>query len=133
MRGDDGAGPAAAALADCPAWRVEPTRLLDHLPGLDALVVVDGILGPPPGQVDVWTVDRAVESALPEKGVSHLMGLREALLLAKALGMLPPFCAVVTIGIDSTGQGQDLSPVVQAGVREAAKTAASLLKTKVIS
>jgi hydrogenase maturation protease len=93
-------------------------------------VLVDALVGRPPGQVDVWTVEEAVGSVLPERGVSHLMGLREVLLIAKAVGSLPSFAAVVTVGIESTQLGQGLSPAVSEGVKQAAALAADLLKRR---
>jgi hydrogenase maturation protease len=111
-----------------PARYAEPFEVLDLMAGLDALVVVDAAEGRPVGEVEAWLLDEAVEAALPEKGLSHAMGLREALLLGKALGKLPGFVRVVTVGVCPSEIGDAPSPEIAEAAGRAALLAEDLLR-----
>lgn len=128
MRGEDSVGPMAVQrVVLYPAWAADPTDLVNQLDDLSAVVIIDAALGPPVGKVDVWTLDQAKRSILPDKGVSHILGLREALLLAEALGGIPPFLRLVTIGIGDSALGAELDHRMIQAVEEAARTAEELL------
>ena len=100
----------------------EPAGLIDAFEGADSLVVVDAVSsGSAPG-----TVHRleAGEQPLPSElfGAStHLLGLAEAIELARALGRLP--AQVVVYGIEGAvfDAGDRLSPAVAEAVERVAE------------
>jgi hydrogenase maturation protease len=120
-RSDDAAGlQAAAALrghvpaaVEVLAESGEPTALLDHFDGADAVWLLDAVSsGAPAG-----TVHRLDASAteLPERlfrTSTHHIGLAEAIELGRALGRLPS--RVVVFGIEGSNfaTGAELSPAV---------------------
>ena len=128
-RSDDAAGlhVARRLLEDGPAGadvlerEGEPAGLIEAFAGTEALVVVDAVSsGSPPG-----TIHRveAGEAALPAEvfGAStHLLGLAEAIELARALGRLPK--RVVVYGIEGRvfEAGEQLSPEVEDAVERVA-------------
>lgn len=128
MRGDDSIGHLAVQRVGLsPSWAADPVDLLHQFDGLDAVVIVDAAIGPCLGQVDVWTLPQAKEAILPEKGISHILGLREALLLAEAMDLLPPFLRLVTVGVAETGLGVEVDARILKAADEAARTAERLL------
>jgi hydrogenase maturation protease len=120
-RSDDAAGlEVARALQDSPPEGVdvlaregEPTELIDVWAGAEAVWLVDAVSsGAAPG-----TVHRLDASSEPLPAVlfrvsSHLVGLAEAVELARALDRLPP--RVVVYGIEGARfeAGEGLSPEV---------------------
>lgn len=92
--------------------------------GWDALVVVDAVdRGRPPGTVLVVEPDVVDVAALTEDerrdqlADMHLATPERALMLAAALGVLPPRCLLVGCQIaDPDAYGEGLTPPVQAAV-----------------
>jgi hydrogenase maturation protease len=95
----------------------EPTALVDAWDGADAVWLVDAVSsGAPPG-----TVHRLDASAEPLPAAlfrvsSHLVGLGEAVELARALGRLPAHVVLFGIEGDRFEAGDRLSPEVEAAV-----------------
>ena len=132
LRGDDAAGlvvlrllegslPAGVRTIPCEG---EPVALLSSWEGCDTVIVVDATRsGAAPG-----TVRRipAHERPLPEelgRSSTHVLGVAEAVELARALGRLPARAIVYGIEGADFDAGAPLSPAVQAA---AAVVAASI-------
>ena len=93
-----------------------PALLLDMLDGVDGAVLVDATRsGRPPGTVHEPVADDLHE-ARPVS--SHGLGVREALALARALGLAPKRIAIIGIEAGSTS-GDSLSRPVRAALAEA--------------
>jgi hydrogenase maturation protease len=122
FRGDDAVGPrvggvlrdAGVPVLDCGD---EPTRLIEHLEGLDVAVVVDAVrTGAPPGTLHRVEV---TDGPLPaELGLAstHAFGVGEAIELARALGRAPR--RVVVVGVEGVafGMGDPVTPQVEAAL-----------------
>lgn len=139
-RGDDGVGTLVAQrLADLrPSGievivRVDPTELLDLLPGREPVVVIDAVRsGQDAGTVTVLETGAGLPP-LPETvhqgpASTHGIGLSDALELARALGRLPR--RVVVVGVVAAGfeHGAPLSPAVSAAVPVAVRTVTHLFE-----
>lgn len=131
MRGDDAVGlevarllqgslPPGVALHTCEG---EPVALLDLWAGCDRVVLVDAMRsGAEPGTVHVFD---AVASPLPAElaGPStHLVGVGEAIELARALGRLPGRVEVRAIEAAQLDAGAPLSAQVAAAAALVAST-----------
>ncbi len=124
LRGDDGAGPAVLErLAACPL--PDGVELIDgglagletalHLQHRQRAIILDAAdFGAAPGTWQRVSLD-ALHLAAPEgfPGL-HAAGLREALLLGEALGILPPDVILYLIQPQQTGWGEGLSHDVRA-------------------
>jgi hydrogenase maturation protease len=128
-RSDDAAGLAVAhALSGSPppgvqvvAREGEPTELIDVWAGAEAVWLADAVSsGAPPGTVHRLDAGSEPLPAALFRVSSHLVGLAEAVELARALGKLPP--RVVVFGIEGARfeAGESLSPEVAAAVEEVA-------------
>ena len=145
LRGDDGAGPAVAR-----ALAAEPlpagVRVLevgiggmhlvqDLLPGVDVLVVVDAVdLGRTPGTVVVQRPDVLDVTTLPaearrdELADTHLATPARALMMARALGVLPASTWLVGIQTRDTEEARHgLSAATAEAVPVAAREVRRLL------
>jgi hydrogenase maturation protease len=131
MRGDDAVGlevarllegslPAGVALHTCEG---EPVALLDLWAGCDRVLLVDAMRsGAEPGTVRVFD---AVVSPLPPElaGPStHLVGVGEAIELARALDRLPERLEVHAIEAGQLDAGEPLSARVAAAAAVVAST-----------
>lgn len=145
LRGDDGVGPAVAkALAADPL--PAGVRLLevgiggmhlvqDLLPGVDLLVVVDAVdLGRRPGTVVVQRPDvldvttLTAEARRDELADMHLATPARALMMARALGVLPTRTWLVGVQTTDTGEARrGLSQVTTEAVPVAAREVRRLL------
>jgi hydrogenase maturation protease len=100
----------------------EPTALLDVWDGADALWLVDAVSsGSVPGTVH--RVDAGTEP-LPAalfRASSHLVGLGEAVELARTLGRLPRRVVFYGIEGESFEAGDELTPAVAAAVTRVAE------------
>jgi hydrogenase maturation protease len=121
LRGDDSAGFAVAErLRDrqVPALVAQPANLIDEWAGAEDVVVVDTVYsGAPPGTVH--RID-ALSGPLPaalRTGSTHLLGLGEAIELARALDRLPVRLYIVGIEGRAFGCGDPLTPEVERAVR----------------
>lgn len=123
LRGDDGVGLEVARLLEGtlpPDVRVlecegEPVSLLNSWEGCDVAYVVDATQS----AHEAGTVRRllAHEGPLPpelQRASTHLLGVAEAIELARALGRLPARTIVYGIEGGSFDTGTGLSPAVQA-------------------
>ena len=125
LRGDDAAGLAVLALLEgtlsdgirLVGCEGEPVALLDAWDDCDVAVVVDAThSGAEPG-----TVRRiaAHETRLPDeltRSSTHVLGVGEAIELARALGKLPPRTIVFGIEGSRFDTGTPLSPEVAAAI-----------------
>ena len=122
LRGDDAVGlHVARALTDIDAAVVEcegePVGLLDSWDGYDRAILVDATeSGAEPGTVRRLPAD---EQPLPpelQRSSTHLLGVAEAVELARALGRLPARTVVYGIEGASFDTGAALSPEAAAAV-----------------
>jgi hydrogenase maturation protease len=124
-RSDDAAGLHVARLlrergVEALAYEGEPVTLLDTFAGRDAVVLVDAVRS----GAAAGTVHRAdaSERPLPTElgGVpsTHLLGVGEAIELARTLGRLPASVVVYGIEGESFEAGSELSPAVAAAVEQ---------------
>ena len=129
-RGDDAAGLEVVRrlrrLAPPPEVTVieqegEPASLLDAWQGADRVLVVDGVSsGSPPGKIHRF---EAGEGPLPAqffRSSTHLLGLAEAVELARELDRLPGSLAVYGIEAKCFDPGEELSPAVRSAVERLA-------------
>lgn len=118
-RGDDRAGWwFVEALSRDPVPGVEalaiadPIRLLDHLEGVETLIVADACRsGRVPGSIVVrdWPAEDVSRDA---SSSSHGLGVANVLALADAMGRLPPSVILIAVEAGSCGVGEDLTPDV---------------------
>jgi hydrogenase maturation protease len=130
VAGDDALGPLAAAALR--ARGLPPgvalidvgdraVALVDHLPGRDALILVDAVAHPtaPAGTlIDAeWREirDAIVFSSSPAS--THGLGVAAELALAETLGILPPLVRIVGLAIEGTAPGQPPGDMIRAGLR----------------
>lgn len=126
-RGDDGIGPAVAALlagtADTAVSSADPTRLMQAWAGASRVVVIDALLdGSPPGTVRVFD---AADEIPDDAGAvsSHGMGVGAAIALARSLGRLPDRMTVVGVSASDFDRSGLSEPVA-----EAVETAADVVR-----
>ncbi|MCB0828340.1 MAG: hydrogenase maturation protease [Solirubrobacterales bacterium] len=125
-RGDDGAGPELARrlrrLDLPPELSVlerdgDPASLLDAFDGADRALVADCVAsGSAPGTLHRF---EPADGPLPAelfRSSTHLLGLAEAIELARELGRLPRELVVYGIEGESFGPGQGLTPAVSSAV-----------------
>lgn len=131
FRGDDAVGPAVAeavAALNLPhtetlAHHGEGTDLMERWRGYAHVIVVDATRsGAAPGTVRQWDAAETLPAALFLKG-SHVLGLAEAVEMARVLGRLPPRLTVIGIEGADFGMGAGMS----AAVGEAVATAAAII------
>ena len=117
-RGDDAAGLLAARAVGGIELEGDPSALLELLDGLDAAVVIDAVRsGAPAGTVRRFDAARGpLPTAIRSSTSTHLVGLTEAIELARALGRLPPRVTVYAIEGERFGLGAPVTPAVAAAV-----------------
>jgi hydrogenase maturation protease len=135
--GDDGAGcavlealrergvPDGVRLERLP----EPSALVPLLAEPGALIVLDAVVGPPPGQVLVLSPEELARKRLQAVS-SHGLGVAEALELGRALasGSRSPPVRLIAVAIPPPERHRlGLSPEVAAAVPEAAARVLELL------
>lgn len=101
----------------------EPVRLLQAWEGADDVVIVDAVRsGAPPGTRHEAATDTLAEHPSPgvELGGGHLLGISEAVALARALDALPPRLRVIGVEGASFDHGEGLSPEVDRACSEVA-------------
>ncbi len=147
-RGDDAVGPLVAdAVAErLGAYRehsdggsgvevlagTDPATMLARLDRVESLVVIDAVrTGAPPGSVFVRDLaDRPLPAsgfAPGAPGSSHLLGLAEAIELARVLGRLPASALLVAIEAASFELGSGLGDAVSDAVPLAAQKVLALI------
>ena len=124
-RGDDGAGPLAAAriAAAAPAAArvlvraADPLGLLDEWTSEDEVILIDAAAArSTPGAIHRWVAD---EHRLPlpsVTGSTHGLGVATALALARGLGRMPRRLVVYAIEGASFERGGPLDPAVERSV-----------------
>jgi hydrogenase maturation protease len=117
MRGDDAAGLLAARRLGGIELEGDPIALLDLFDGVDDAVVIDAVRsGAAPGTVHRIDVGDAPVAAMPRGASTHLIGLSEALELARVLGRLPRRATVYGIEGGRFAAGDIVSPAVTAAI-----------------
>jgi hydrogenase maturation protease len=131
FRGDDGVGPAVAALvAEHSGARdigpiSEPLDLLGRFSGASLAVLVDATRsGAEPGSIRVVELDDVEDSPASS---THALGLRRVCRLAAALGEAPERVVVVGIEGEDFSDGDHLSAPVADAIRRAASRAGELI------
>jgi hydrogenase maturation protease len=121
FRGDDAAGLEVARRVGGHEFEGEPVALIDWWSGCDRLVVVDAMQsGAPAGTVRrVAAHDEPLPPELARPS-THLLGVADALELARVLGRLPEQVDVWAIEGESFDAGASLSPAVAAAVEDVA-------------
>jgi hydrogenase maturation protease len=139
-RGDDSAGPLVAErLAgrgfDTVEVEADGTLLLEAWAGRDWAIVVDAMVaGGAPGTVRRFEAgaaspDALGPGALPKgafRSSTHLVGLAEAVELARALGRLPQRLTVIGIEASDFAHGAPPTPDAEAAIAEAVREVAAL-------
>ena len=128
LRGDDAAGLAVIRLldganAELRVCEGEPISLLDAWQGVERVVLVDAMRsGAPPGTVRVIEVgDEPLPPELSQPS-THLLGVAEAVELARSLDRLPPHLIVYAIEGERFDAGAPLTtPVANAAEQVAAE------------
>ncbi|MCK2215925.1 hydrogenase maturation protease [Actinomadura sp. ATCC 31491] len=134
LRGDDGAGPAAARLLRGLGVAAlendgDPAELIEAWTGAGTAVVIDAARsGEPPGTVRRYRhVPGSGGGPGPRSG-SHALSLGDAVELGRALGRLPGELVVYTVEGERFGVGDGLSEPVRQAVGALARTIARDLR-----
>jgi hydrogenase maturation protease len=105
----------------------DPMALLDLVEGIDSVIIVDALVGLPPGSIHV--LDLEAISREPAAGFSsHGIGVGQAIALAReALGKPPREVRFVVVGIELPRRySTALSPAIRAAVAKAAEAVMKL-------
>lgn len=132
-RGDDAIGRHVAALlraahvrADIVECEGEATRTMEALEGRARAILVDASArGGRPGAVRRFDVARRPAPALSRAWSSHGAGPEMAIELCRALGRLPPICALYAVEGEIFERGAPLSAAGRAGAAKAARRIAA--------
>jgi hydrogenase maturation protease len=120
LRGDDGAGILVAERLRALGVEAETSNctacdLIEAWRGVDEVVVIDAMCtGAMAGTVRVWEESQILE--LPPAPSTHGFGVTEAVLLARALDLLPPRLRIIGIEGAQFGVGTPLTAQVQHAV-----------------
>ena len=105
----------------------DPTRLLDLVPGAEAVVLVDAASSAEAvGHTRVLGVSQLPEISSSCES-SHGLSVRDVLGLAAAAGALPERVTLIAVTGSSFGVGEPISAAVRDAVRPAADLAAALV------
>jgi hydrogenase maturation protease len=129
LRGDDGVGPAVAALVRARAHpgvqvaevHLDPIALLDLWAGRRRIVLVDAVCSGAPAGTLVAVDLRRYPLPRTATASTHGFGLAQVVELGRALGRLPGELVFVGVEVGRLGAGTGLSEPVLAGVRAAAE------------
>lgn len=130
LRGDDGAGPAVAALLKNRVPAPVEIRLCDGnaadliegWTGRGLALIADAVRsGAEPGTVRRIDATSEDVPALPVGSSTHGLGLAEAVAMGRVLDRLPEKLLIYGIEGSSFTQGQEPSPAVTKGVQRAAE------------
>ena len=120
LRGDDSAGFRVAERLrqrHVPARLEHPSNLIDTWAGADDVVVVDTVLSDaPPGTVHRIEVLAGPLPAELRTGSTHLLGLGDAIEIARALDRLPARLQIIGIEGRAFGFGDPMTPEVEQAV-----------------
>jgi hydrogenase maturation protease len=119
-RGDDAAGLLVARAVGGIELEGDPSALIDLLDGAAEAVVIDAVRsGAAAGTVQRLDVsEHPLPTALRSSSSTHLVGLADAIELARALGRLPPRVIVYGIEGERFDTGAPVSAAVAAAVDE---------------
>jgi hydrogenase maturation protease len=129
LLGDDGVGPYVARLLSSsysfePGVEVEDLGtpaldLIDHITGLDALILIDSVDdGLPGGTITLYSKDDIVRHGPPVRMDPHSPALTESLLAAEFVGTAPKEVLLIGISGSRYDAGCQLSAPVQAAVAQ---------------
>ncbi len=95
--------------------------LLDLVEGVDLAIIIDAVVGPPPGSIQVLELER-ISRELPAGFSSHGIGVGQIVALAREVLAKPPRAVkFVAVGIEQPRRYEAaLSPAVRAAVEPAA-------------
>ncbi len=125
VRGDDGAGPAVAGLLrgkEMPGVRiVEEERdglsILEHWREGESVILVDAVVsGAPPGTIHRLNLLDDKLPAWSNRHSTHLIGIADAVGIARALSRLPSELRFIGIEGSAFGIGERMTDVVQQAV-----------------
>ncbi|MDO8362071.1 MAG: hydrogenase maturation protease [Actinomycetota bacterium] len=130
---DDAAGPVVLAalqprFAGDPRVRLveldgEPVRIVQSWAGCDAVIIVDAVRSnAPAGTIHRFGADE-IHAAAGDGialGGGHLLGVADAIELARAMGTLPPSLLVIGIEGEQYGLGEGVGPAVAEACRAVA-------------
>jgi hydrogenase maturation protease len=120
-RGDDAAGLLVARAAGGIELEGDPSALIDLLDGAPEAIVIDAVRsGAAPGTVRRFDVGATALPAVRGSTSTHLVGLAEAIELARALGRLPPRVIVYGIEGERFDTGAPVSAAVAAAISRVA-------------
>ena len=117
-RGDDAAGLLAARAVGGIELEGDPSALLELFDGLDAAVVVDAVRsGAAAGTVRRFDAAAGpLPATLRSSTSTHLVGIADAIELARVLGRLPGVLVVYAIEGERFDLGAPVSPAVAAAL-----------------
>jgi hydrogenase maturation protease len=122
FRGDDAAGLEVARRLDARAFEGEPVSLVEEWRDVDRLILVDAMRsGAGAGAIRVVAAHDEPLPAELQRPSTHLMGVGEAVELARTLGRLPQETYVYAIEGERFDAGTGLSPAVAAAVERVAE------------
>lgn len=108
----------------------DAVALVSTWEGASLVVLVDAVAaGGKPGTIYRFDGQDRLPARFFRAPSSHVLGLGEALELARALDRLPEHVVVVGIEIDDVGHGEGLSPAVAAAVTRAADLVLALVES----
>jgi hydrogenase maturation protease len=117
-RGDDAAGLLAARALGGIELEGDPSALIDLFDGADEAVVIDALRsGAPAGTVRrIDVAEQPLPADVRSSASTHLVGLADAIELARALGRLPPRVTVYAIEGERFDTGAPVSTPVAAAI-----------------
>lgn len=120
VRADDAAGLLVARALGGVELEGDTSALIDLLDGVDEAVIVDAVrTGAPAGTVQRFDAGAApLPASLSSSASTHLVGLADAIELARALDRLPPRVTVYAIEGERFDTGAPISPRVAAAIDE---------------
>ena len=106
----------------------DPMALLELIDGVDSVIIVDALVGPPPGSIHVLDL-KAVSSEPPAGFSSHGIGVGQAIALAgEVLANPPRSVKFVGVGIERPRRySMALSPPIRAAVERAVEVVFELI------
>lgn len=101
----------------------------DLMDGYDALIVLDALEGDTPGQVKTLTAEVPDAQDVPKDYLAdvHYAEPGRAMVLAKAMNVLPEMVYIVGAVVQTAELGEGLTPVVEAALEKAETTVMQLL------
>ena len=106
----------------------DPMALLDLVDGVDSVIVVDALVGPPAGSIEVLDLE-AISTEPPGGFSSHGIGVGQVIALAREVLSKPPReVKFVGVGIVPPRRySNELTPPIRAAVARAAEVVLNLI------